>query len=72
MSVLIWFNLLTALLDSQTKLITAITASQPPAVAADLWTRFADDTRWIHVALSKFDSHMEKVINLLDPTKPIS
>lgn len=67
MSLLIWFQFLTALLDAQTKLITAVAASQPPDVSADLWRRFADDTAWIHLALSRFDGHMEKLIEALDP-----
>ena len=56
------FTALTGLLTAQTQLITAITAQQPPAVAAVLWTRWADDTAWIHTMLAWLNTHMEKLI----------
>ena len=56
---------LIALLKAQTDLITAVTAANP-AVAAELWRRFADDTKWIHDALSKLNAHLEKIVGL-DP-----
>lgn len=60
------FSVLTSLLTAQTQLVTAITASQPPNVAAELWTRFADDTRWIHDMLAKMNNHLEKLIGVAD------
>ena len=65
------FAILTAVLTAQTQLITAITAQQPPAVAAELWTRFADDTAWIHDMLSKLNAHMEKLIGAA-PDAPVT
>lgn len=64
------FTALTAILDSQTKLVTAITAQQPPAVAAQLWTRFADDTKWIHDALAKLNGWMEHIIGAAPDDTP--
>lgn len=61
---------LLALLKSQTDLITAVTASQPPAIAAELWTRFADDTRWIHDALAKLNNHLEAIIGVAPIGEP--
>lgn len=64
------FGALTALLTAQTQLITAITAQQPPAVAAQLWTRFADDTKWIHDALNKLNGYLEHIIGSAPDNAP--
>lgn len=69
------FAALTALLQAQTNLITTVTASQPPEVSKVLWTRFMDDTKWIHDLLAFFNGRMEKLIGaapdaVVIPAKP--
>lgn len=49
------------LLQAQTNLIMAVTAANPQ-VSAELWKRFADDTKWIHDALVKLNGWLERVI----------
>lgn len=58
------FTSLIALLDAQTRLVTAISAGQPADVSAELWRRFADDTKWLHEALSRLNGHIEKLFSL--------
>lgn len=64
------FTALTALLTAQTSLITAISNGQPAEVRATLWTRFSDDTAWIHDALNKVNGHMEKLIGAAPDDTP--
>lgn len=64
------FEILVAILDAQTRLVTAITASQPADVSAELWRRFADDTLWIHVALAKLNAHLVSALGPLPADPP--
>lgn len=65
------FSALTALLTAQTNLITAVSNGQPADVRATLWTRFSDDTKWIHDALNKVNAHMEKLIGSAPDDTPV-
>ena len=56
------FAALTTILTAQTNLFTAVVNSQPPDVRVALWTRFSDDTKWIHDGLNKLNGHLEKII----------
>lgn len=64
------FALLTARLDSAEKLLGIVLESQPVDVRAELWRRFADDTRWVHDALSKLNAKLESVIGVAPESKP--
>lgn len=67
MSLLLWFQFLQTRLEAESKILQIVLDSQTPEQRAILWNRYIDHTAWISLALSRFDGHMEALIEKLDP-----
>lgn len=58
------------LTEALTALITAVLASQPKDVQAELWKRHIDSTQWISKMLARLSDLLERLIEKEAPVPP--